>query len=491
MNLKAYKESINDFFSERDNVVTLQGIKKENFAYIFIWIIYYAWVVVFSTWWTASPLTENVFGSDIRSIMHSVNLLSSAFFIIIIKKEWFAKMSRFGALFIIVGMSIFLTVNSAPIQLTSAIIIGISLGCVNTGILIPFVFTLNNTEKLYAIFLSNLLICLLSLFQNSNNGGNLQSRNDMIFSFVILIVALSATIAFKNSSIMEKDKKNCSDSPCIPSRIYLTLFFNCAFAIICKGVGIGLLNITAEKFGNSIIILYYIGGIAGCILYIIFYAFSSKAFVFLGNITFAFVSIAFLFNSFSSQAHEMSLPFALFLGAGNAIGMINMYYIIGVVGKKYNSMRYIKMSIVFIGLCGGVTGVVAGNWIHHSKASVITTVVSVCFMMSFMVSSPLMAQEQYYSDWARDSGMTDVDNEQLYLFKKYSLSKREMEVCKLLLQGYTLRQISAILSIAYSTVNTYCTCAYRKLNINSRTELLIMFKDYQQNGLVSSKKASH
>ena len=51
--------------------------------------------------------------------------------------------------------------------------------------------------------------------------------------------------------------------------------------------------------------------------------------------------------------------------------------------------------------------------------------------------------------------MSEIDNDQLYLFRKYRLSKRETEVCRLLLQGYTLRQISAILSISYSTVNTY------------------------------------
>jgi DNA-binding CsgD family transcriptional regulator len=72
----------------------------------------------------------------------------------------------------------------------------------------------------------------------------------------------------------------------------------------------------------------------------------------------------------------------------------------------------------------------------------------------------------------------EIGNEQLHIFKKYRLTKREIEVCKLLLQGYTMRQISGILSLAYPTVNTYCTSVYRKLNINSRTELLLLFKDY-------------
>ena len=84
----------------------------------------------------------------------------------------------------------------------------------------------------------------------------------------------------------------------------------------------------------------------------------------------------------------------------------------------------------------------------------------------------------HFKSWTEDAEKSEVDNEQLFLFKKYKLSKRETDVCKLLLQGYTMRQISGILSLAYPTVNTYCTSMYRKLNINSRTELLLMFKDY-------------
>jgi DNA-binding CsgD family transcriptional regulator len=163
------------------------------------------------------------------------------------------------------------------------------------------------------------------------------------------------------------------------------------------------------------------------------------------------------------------------------MGMITMYYIIGVIGKKYSSMRYLKWSIVLIGLCGGVSGIAAGNIIHSVNNSVLTLAASlatVAVMLLFMVLAPLLVQEQYYGDWARDSEMSEIDNDQLYLFRKYRLSKRETEVCRLLLQGYTLRQISAILSISYSTVNTYCTCAYRKLNINSRAGLMIMFRDY-------------
>lgn len=466
---------------DNNKVSNPKGLQKHNLPYVFIWIIYYAWVIAFATWWTASPLTENVFGSQIRSLLHSVNLLSSAVFMIIIKKDWFIKMARIGAVLILVGMTIFLTVPSAPIQVIAAVIIGISLGCVNISILMPFVFALNNTERLYAVVGTNLLISLISLFQNVNDGNTLRSRDDLILSFVVLIIALSTIMFFKKSSISSDCDEEIADDPQVPRRVYLTLLFNCAFAIVGKGIGTGILNLTAEDYGNLVVVWYFIGGLIGCLIYFTLYAFAAKPFVLLGNITFAFIAVGLLCNSFTYQAPGMANLFGLLLGVGNTVGMINMYYIIGVVGKKYKSMLYLKWSIVLIGFCGGVSGVVVGNIIYNVNAASLTLIaslVTVSIMMLFMILSPLLAQKQYYNDWARDSEMTEIDNDQLYLFEKYKLSKREIEVCKLLLQGYTLRQISAMLSIAYSTVNTYCTCAYRKLNINSRTELMILFKEY-------------
>ena len=60
----------------------------------------------------------------------------------------------------------------------------------------------------------------------------------------------------------------------------------------------------------------------------------------------------------------------------------------------------------------------------------------------------------------------------------YNLTPREAQVCKLLLQGYTLRQIAGILILSPATVNTYCTALYRKLNINSRIQLLLLAQNH-------------
>lgn len=219
----------------------------------------------------------------------------------------------------------------------------------------------------------------------------------------------------------------------------------------------------------------------GCFIYIAVYAFSGKAVIWLSNVTFSSIAMGLFCNAFASSIPSMGYVFAVLLGIGCTVGMINVYYILAVVGKKYNSMRYLRLSILLIGVCGGVTGVVIGNLINKinsDQISIISSLIAAAFMLLFLVLSPFLSQAQYFEDWAKDSGKMEIDSGKDAIFHQYHLTKREVEVCKLLLEGYTLRQISALLSIAYSTVNTYCTSSYRKLNINSKTELIMLFKDY-------------
>ena len=238
-------------------------------------------------------------------------------------------------------------------------------------------------------------------------------------------------------------------------------------------------TVSASEY--PVMMWYYIGGLIGCMIYFAIYAFTKRPFIWLGNITFGFFAMGLFCNTFVVEIPELAMIFALLLGIVSTVGVINMYYIVGVVGKKYNSMLYLRLSVFFIGIFGGVTGIIVGNFINSRNTfeiSTIASIVSVAVMLLFIMLSTLVSQTQYYDDWAKDSENIEIDNEGLHLFKKYRLSRRETQVCKLLLQGYTLRQISGILSIAYSTVNTYCTSVYRKLGINSRMELLLLFKDY-------------
>ena len=61
-----------------------------------------------------------------------------------------------------------------------------------------------------------------------------------------------------------------------------------------------------------------------------------------------------------------------------------------------------------------------------------------------------------------------------------ALSARELEVFFHLLSDKTLSMIGEELVISYSSVHFHCKNIYRKLNLSSRRQLLITYKDLYQ-----------
>lgn len=74
-----------------------------------------------------------------------------------------------------------------------------------------------------------------------------------------------------------------------------------------------------------------------------------------------------------------------------------------------------------------------------------------------------------------------AENELRRLLEKYpelaNLSKRELDVFAQLLTDKTQAQIAEDLFISPSSVHFHCKNIYKKLNINSRKQLLIKYKD--------------
>lgn len=60
------------------------------------------------------------------------------------------------------------------------------------------------------------------------------------------------------------------------------------------------------------------------------------------------------------------------------------------------------------------------------------------------------------------------------------LTPREMDVFRLLLEGYTLRETADQLGVKYSTANSHMTAIYKKLGVNSRAELIIRYRDFEK-----------
>lgn len=78
----------------------------------------------------------------------------------------------------------------------------------------------------------------------------------------------------------------------------------------------------------------------------------------------------------------------------------------------------------------------------------------------------------------RDSGFEkkhDIVGNRAKMVK--NLTPREREAFLLLIEGHTLKETAKGLNISYSTANTYQTAIYRKLQVNSRAELIINYME--------------
>ena len=89
------------------NIAHVSNIRRENIPLIATWIIYYAWVIIFTTWWAASALDGKILNAEIRTLLHTLNLFSAAAAILLISKANALAVTRFSAVLLFVSAALF------------------------------------------------------------------------------------------------------------------------------------------------------------------------------------------------------------------------------------------------------------------------------------------------------------------------------------------------------------------------------------------------
>jgi DNA-binding CsgD family transcriptional regulator len=62
-----------------------------------------------------------------------------------------------------------------------------------------------------------------------------------------------------------------------------------------------------------------------------------------------------------------------------------------------------------------------------------------------------------------------------------TLTNKEVEVFKILVEGYTMKEASKLLNVKYSTINSHTKAIYKKLSVNSRSQLILKFHNLTNN----------
>lgn len=123
----------------------------------------------------------------------------------------------------------------------------------------------------------------------------------------------------------------------------------------------------------------------------------------------------------------------------------------------------------------------------------IAVITAAVLFAAFLLLSPAFSQHLFFAEWSKEFrqinmvGIVDsnpktntAERNRTPSLDDTNLSPREKQVVLLLLQGMTLRQVAPELGLTPSTVSTYSKAIYKKLGINSRAELFLLFGRPQQ-----------
>lgn len=170
------------------------------------------------------------------------------------------------------------------------------------------------------------------------------------------------------------------------------------------------------------------------------------------------------------------------------IGFLTAFYLIGCVTNKFCDFRMHKRLVL---MCMAAVGLLyIGVDALHAKTldQPVAFIAAALLFVVFLLLSPAFSQYLFFAKWseefrrvrmsplAEDMSQTGIPGQaQPPSLDDTKLSPREKQVALLLLRGMTLRQVAPVLGLTPSTVSTYAKTIYKKLNINSRAELFLLF----------------
>lgn len=209
----------------------------------------------------------------------------------------------------------------------------------------------------------------------------------------------------------------------------------------------------------------------------------------------------FFFSSIMSYVMWYAqLPSAAYFFAGmDKVGLFVSFYLIGSVTNKFCNFRTHKLLVILCMPLIGALYVLSDLLTLTTDTYIIAMTVSALLFVVFLLLSPAFSQYLFISDWseefrklhmissaATEEKPVEAGKDRQQNLADTNLTLREKQVVLLLLKGMTLRQVAPELGLTFSTVSTYSKNIYKKLGINSRAELFLLFS-HQLSDLSSAK----
>lgn len=396
--------------------------------------------------------------------------LFGAFLFLFVPAKGFLAVSRVASAISAAAFIIWLILPSSEIQSAAAMFCWFALGmCVFCATYV-YMLVINNTERfLGAVIITfNYGACLLL-----DGMGITYYPLWRVLPFLFLSASIACILLFKQEELyesFEKDTKKADKTMYPAFALFFIFFLMDAF-----------ISFMYIRGGSKTILLFGTGGTLGAVIYVIVQLLFKRSIWHVWNMYFVLLTASFALMQ--TDTGSVFYCMGSFLCGLCTIGYAASFYTFGGVMKKFGSPIVFKKfmccaclpSLIFAFTIMGMLQFYMPEYIP-----LVSIVAAATCLMLYVLLSPLFQKYLFAADWFDDYHKYDMtaiaaEVEQTDYLRGYNLTPREKEVCVLLLSGFSRKQIGIELHISHATVGFHCTSLYKKLDINSLSELFAMF----------------
>lgn len=465
---------------------SVNSITKKNIPFIIGWIIIFIWLYAYFLPFGSFKFESNLYNLKLNNplIFTLVWLIAFPTISVLFDGRKYIPYTFYSVIFAMVS---FVVLRFTPVGIISEIILCIASVCMGhifASSCYAFFMILNNAEKFYSIILAIVVpkafLALKPIINSPNNRIDISS----ILIFVLIIILLICTFINRNNiDILPLNEK--TDTP-PPKKVYSLLLLVFAVFTLNDVIAPTLISITLLKLNILFEPIYFMGIVSGAVLILLCQKIFYVSLYNMLNLSFVFAALGFVSSALSVLNGFYGTLSFLFFGLSYVLGFVNIYYLAGLMIKKFQSIFFYRILMTllsvfyFLAIFAANLFMILKNEYYYETLA-FSTFTSIVILIIVLFSTPFFIKNLNSEEWMDDSYRIDITHETRLnaKLKDFGLAPREIETCQKLLAGCTLRQIAALMGISFSTVNTYCNNIYKKLNINSRIELLVLLKEYQ------------
>ncbi|HML45156.1 MAG TPA: LuxR C-terminal-related transcriptional regulator [Clostridia bacterium] len=396
--------------------------------------------------------------------------LLGAFLFFFVPAKSFLRFSRIESIASGAAIIAWLLLPRGQAQSVAATICWFALGGCVFCATYAYMLVINNTERFFAalVITVNYGLCLLLDGLGITNNG-LWKALPLLFLFA----AIACIACFRPQDLAESFERPArkADKAMYPAfALFFVFFLMDAF-----------ISFLYVRGGRSSILFFGVGATLGGVISVVVQLVFKRSIWHVWNLYFVLlvVSFALMQTGPGSAAYRIG---ALICGLCT-IGYAASFYTFGGVMKKFGSLIVFKKFMCGACLPTLIVAFLTMGLLQALLPGLIPTIsiaAAASCLMLYVLFSPVLQKNLFTADWFEDYHKPDMTAlaaqvEASDRLEGYRLTPREKEVCTLLLGGRSRKQIGLELHISYATVGFHCTSLYKKLNINSLSELFAMF----------------